>query len=72
LAKEKCDETGDMFGAVLDAKQVKEIIKSLGWNQKEVAEYWGVSANWIFLLIKNSNGERGVRDDCAFRGLPKK
>lgn len=72
MAKDKCDKTVDAFSSVMDAKQIKGIIKERGWNQKQIAEYWGVSANWIFLLIKNQNGERSVRDDCAFVGLPKK
>lgn len=57
---------------VLSAKEIKEIIKAKGWSQKEIAEYWGVTENWIYLLIKNSGAQRSVRDDCAFRGLPDK
>lgn len=73
MAKDANDnKTIDGFSPLLDAKQIKGIIKDLGWNQKQVAEYWGVSPNWIYLLIKNENGQRSVRDDCAFRGLPKK
>jgi len=68
----RCDQTIDAFSLVMDEKQIKAIIKEKGWTQKEIAEYWGVSANWITLLIKNRDGQRSVRDDCAFRGLPKK
>jgi hypothetical protein len=56
--------------SVMDAKEIKAIIKKRGWTQKEIAKYWGVTPNWIYLLIKNENGQRSVRDDCAFRGLP--
>jgi predicted XRE-type DNA-binding protein len=72
MGRERCDKTIDAFDQLLDEKQVKETIKELGWNQKQIAEYWGVSRNWISSLIKNKNGERGLRDDCAFRGLPRK
>ena len=71
-SKERCDKTIDAFGDLMDEKQVKETIKSLGWTQKEVAEYWGMSAKWVSALVKNKNGERSLRDDCAFRGLHKK
>jgi predicted XRE-type DNA-binding protein len=67
-----CENTGDMFSPLMDSKQIKETIKALGWNQKEIAAYWGVSQNWISTLVKNANGQRSARDDCAFRGLPKK
>ena len=67
-----CENTGDMFSPLMDSKQIKETIKALGWNQKEIAEYWGVSQNWITSLIRNNNGQRSLRDDCAFRGLPAK
>ncbi|MEY8201144.1 MAG: hypothetical protein RPS47_18045 [Colwellia sp.] len=69
---ERCKGTADIFGQVLDAKQVKEIIGGLGWSQKEIAEYWGMSTVWISNLVQNKNGERSIRDDCAFRGLPRK
>lgn len=73
MAKDRNDnKTIDGFSPLLDAKQIKEIIKERGWNQKQIAEYWGVSSNWISMLIQNKDGERSVRDDCAFRGLPKK
>jgi len=73
MAKDINDnKTIDSFSPLLDAKQIKEIIKERGWTQKAIAEYWGVSPNWVYLLIKNENGQRSVRDDCAFRGLPKK
>ena len=68
----RCNDTADIFGQLLDAKQVKEIIKGLGWNQKEIAEYWGMTTVWLSNLVQNKNGERSVRDDCAFRGLPRK
>ncbi len=68
----RCDQTGDIFGALLDEKQLKAVIKERGWNQKQIAEYWGYSAKWISALIKNKNDERSRRDDCAFMGLPKK
>lgn len=71
-AKIRCDQTIDAFGLVMDEKQVRETIKSLGWNQKEIAEYWNVSAKSVCALVKNKNGERNPRDDCAFRGLPPK
>ena len=69
---QKCDKTIDAFGKLMSAEQIKAVLKERGWNQKEVAEYWGVSKNWIYLLIKNDNGQRSVRDDCAFIGLPNK
>ena len=69
---QKCDKTIDAFGALMSAERIKAVLKERGWNQKEVAEYWGVSKNWIYLLIKNDNGQRSVRDDCAFMGLPYK
>ena len=65
-------KTVDAFSSVMDSKQIKGIIKERGWNQKQIAEYWGVSENWIYLLIKNEGSERSVRDDCAFVGLPKR
>ena len=67
-----CDQTDDFFNPLLDAKQIKSIIKELGWNQKEIAAYWGFHENHISRLILNKNGERSLRDDCAFRGLPRK
>ena len=71
MTKERCDKTIDAFASVMDAKQIKAIIKERGWNQKKIAGYWGMSENWISLLVKNGNGQRSVRDDCAFMGLPK-
>jgi DNA-binding XRE family transcriptional regulator len=73
MAKDPNDnKTIDGLSPVLDTKEIKKIIKELGWTQVEIAEYWGVSRNWVYLLIKNEHGQRSVRDDCAFRGLPKK
>ena len=57
---------------VMNETQVKEILRALGWTQKEIAEYWGVTQVWLNRLVKNRNGERKLRDDCAFRGLPQK
>lgn len=58
--------------ALLDASRIKAIIKNLGWTSKEVAAYWGMTEGWLSKLVQNKNGERSVRDDCAFRGLPRK
>lgn len=71
-ANTRCKETIDAFSPLLDSKQVKDLIKERGWSQKDIAEYWGMSQNWISTLIKNEGGQRGVRDDCAFMGLPRK
>jgi hypothetical protein len=64
--------TIDAFGELMDATQVKAVIKDRGWNSKEVAAYWGMTEGWLSKLVQNKNGERSVRDDCAFRGLPRK
>jgi len=71
-SKERCDKTQDIFSGVMDAKQIKALIKERGWNQKQIAEYWDMSENWISLLVKNDDGQRSIRDDCAFMGLPPK
>ena len=62
--------TTDAFGVLMDIKQVKAIIKEKGWNQKEIASYWGFTPKHISALVLNKNGLRGLRDDCAFLGLP--
>ncbi len=72
MAKEKCSETPDMFGELMDSMQIKSIIKDYGWTSKEVAEYWGMTEGWLSKLVQNKKNERSVRDDCAFRGLPRK
>ena len=56
----------------MDASQVKAIIKEKGWNQKGIAEYWGMSKDWVSRLVLNKHGERHRMHDCAFQGLPKK
>jgi DNA-binding Xre family transcriptional regulator len=53
-------------------EQVKQAIKDKRWNQKDVADLWGISLADLKRLIKNENNQRTVRDDCAFNGLPKK
>lgn len=68
----RCDKTMDAFDQLLDEQQIKNRIKEQGWNQKQIAEYWGMSPKWVSALIKNKKGERTLRDDCAFMGLPKK
>ena len=68
----KCEDTADMFGELMDAKQVKAVIRQRGWTQKEVAAYFDMTEGWLSKLVQNKNGERSVRDDCAFRGLPQK
>ncbi len=68
----RCDQTVDAFGLVMDSNQIKATYQELGWNQKDIAEYWGMSRTWVNKLVMNANGERTIRDDCAFRGLPKR
>lgn len=72
MSKEKCKNTGDMFGELLDETQIKSMIKAKGWTQKEVAKYFGRREEWVSRLIKNKNGSRGRMHDCMFRGLPEK
>ena len=60
----------DFDCALLDEHEIKAMIKQKGWTQRDIAKYWGISKTWVNELIKNRNGERGIRHDCAFRGLP--
>jgi len=62
----------DAFRTLFDESEIKALIKARGWSQKDIAEYWGMTPKWVSALIKNKNGERTHRDDCAFRGLPNK
>ena len=56
----------------MSREEIKATLKSKGWTQLELADYWNVTPGWIFTLIRNDAGQRGVRDDCAFRGLANK
>lgn len=72
MAKEKCRDTPDMFGELMDETQIKSMIKDKGWTQKEIAKYFGRREEWVSRLIKNKDGSRGRMHDCMFKGLPEK
>lgn len=64
--------TIDAFGELMDETQIKSILKSKGWTQKDVAARWGISVVWLSNITQNKKGERSLQHDDAFRGLPSK